>query len=76
MTETYKTITSRVRIDETEYGHFIQRAAALLGIEVPDLDRSEVTLRIYDSRHDRDDPEDERCIELDLCVVTNPRTKS
>ena len=57
---TFKTITSRVRISEVEYSQFIEMAAGILAVEPPDLAKSEVSLSVYDSRFDLDDPEDER----------------
>ena len=74
--QTIKTVSYRSPISESRYRGIIQMVADWLGIEPPDLSRSDVTLSIYDGRFDLDEPEEERCIEVDLCVNTNPKTLS
>lgn len=74
MTNTYKTVTSRATITETQYKEFLVKAAKILGVEIPHLNESEIKLDVYDARFDLDEPKDKRVIELYLCVTTNPRT--
>ena len=74
--QTIKTVSYRSPISESRYREVIQMVAGWLGIEPPDLSRSEITLAIYDGRFDLDEPEEERCIEVDLRVDTNPKTLS